>query len=120
MDEVFHVVLPVVQHGAGEFRTGIEIVLANQFVQLLTADTVLDKVDFHHIHITEVVEVVVLVPYIGNTARHTCCKVATCLTQHDDASACHILTAVVTGTLQYGNGTRVAHSEAFANLSVDI
>ena len=112
--------VPVVEHGAGEFTAGIEIVLADELVQLLAVCAVLDEIDFHHVHVAEVVEVVVLVPYIGYTTTHTSGKVTTCLTEHYHASACHVLAAVVASTLDDSNGTRVAYSEAFAYLTIDI
>ena len=120
LDEVFHIVVPVVEHGAGELTACIEIMLADELVQLLAVGAVLDKVDFHHIHVAEVVEVVVLVPYVGHTATHTCGKVAARLAEHYHASACHVLATVVASTLDDSDGTRVAHTEAFAYLTVDI
>ncbi len=112
--------VPVVEHGAGELTACIEVVLANQLVQLLAVGAVLHEVDLHHVHVAEVVEVVVLVPYIGNTTTHTCGEVTARLTEHYHSTACHVLTAVVAGTLDDGYGTRVAHTEALAHLTVDV
>ena len=89
-------------------------------MQFFTTDTVLHEVDLHHIHIAEIVEVVVLVPYVGNTSRHTCREVTSRLTEYDDPSTCHILTAMVTSTLQDGNGSRVTDTETLSDLTIDI
>ena len=64
LDEILYVVVPVVEHGTGELTACVEIMLTNQLVQLLAIGAVLHEVDFHHIHVTEVIEVVVLIPYI--------------------------------------------------------
>ena len=92
--------------------------LANEFVQLLAVVAVVDKVDFDHIHIAEVVEVVVLVPNVSYTTRHTGSEVASRFAQYYYATARHILAAVVACALDNGCCARVAHSEAFANLTV--
>ena len=94
--------------------------LADQFVQFLAADTILDEVDLHHVHIAEIVKVVVLVPNVGNTSRHAGGKVAPSLTEDDDSSSRHILTAVVTGSFEDGNGSRVTHTETLAHLTIDV
>ena len=68
--------------------------LAYQFVQFLAVVAFVNKVDFHHVHITEVVEVVVLVPNVCHSTAHTGSKVASGFAQHYHATARHILTAV--------------------------
>ena len=54
-------------------------------MQLLAIGAVLHEVDLHHIHVTEVIEVVVLIPYIGNTTTHTSGEVTAGFTEqiHD-------------------------------------
>ena len=120
LDEVLYVVIPIIEHGASQLTACVEIVLTNQLVQLLAIGAVLDEVDLHHIHITEVVEVVVLVPDISDTTAHTSGEVAASLTEHYDTSTGHVLTAVVACTLDDGDGTRVTHTEALAHLTVDV
>ena len=112
--------IPVIKHGTGELTACIEIMLTDELVQLLAIGAVFHEVDLHHIHITEVIEVVVLIPYIGYTTTHTCCKVATSLAKYYDSTTCHIFTAVVAGTLDDSYGTRVTYSEALTHLTVDI
>ena len=120
LDEVLYVVVPVVEHGAGELTACVEVVLANQLVQLLAIGAVLYEVDLHHVHVTEVVEVVVLVPYVCDTTTHTSGEVASGLTEHYHTTASHIFTAVVAGTLDNGDGTRVTYTEALTYLTVDV
>ena len=94
--------------------------LTNEFVQFLAESAVLHKVDLHHVHITEVVEVVVLVPYVCDTTRHTCSEITSSLSEHNHTTTGHIFAAVVAGTLDDSDSTRVAHSESLAHLTVDV
>ena len=71
LDEILYVVVPVIEHSTGELTTSIEIMLTNQLMQLLAIGAVFHEVNLHHIHVTEVIEVVVLIPYVGNTTTHT-------------------------------------------------
>ena len=112
--------VPVVEHRAGQLRASVEIVLADELMELLAVGGLLDKVDLHHIHVAEIVEVVVLVPDVGHTTTHTSGEVAACRTEDDDTATRHILTAVVSGALHDGDGTRVTHGEALTDLSVDV
>ena len=105
LDEVFDVTMPVVEHTACEGRARVQVVLTDQFKQLLTTDTILDQREFHHIHITEVVERVVRVIDVCHATTHTSREVSSCLTQHDNASTSHILTAMVAGALDDCDGT---------------
>ena len=120
LDEVFNVAVPVVEHGTGEFAARVEIVLADELVKLLAVGVFFHEIDFHHVHVAEIVEVVVLVPDVGHAARHTSGEVASRLAKHYHASTRHIFTAVVAGTLDDGNGSRVAHTETFTHLAVDV
>ena len=83
----------------------MEVVLTDQFQQFLAADTVLDESQFHHIHVTEVVERMVLVIDVGHTATHTGCEVTARLTEHHHATTSHIFTAVIASALDDGDGT---------------
>ncbi len=89
-------------------------------MQLLAIGAVLHEVDLHHIHVAEVVEVVVLVPYVGDTTTHTSGEVTASLTEHYHTTARHVLAAVVAGTLDDGYGTRVADTETLTYLTVDV
>ena len=112
--------VPVVEHGAGQLRTRVEVVLTNEFVQFFARHAIFHQIDLHHVHITEVVEVVVLVPDIGHTTAHTGGEVSSCLTKHNHPTACHVLAAVVACAFQYRNGTGVPDTEAFTYLAIDI
>lgn len=112
--------MPIVEQASCQGRAGVQIVLANQFEQLLARHRVLYQREFHHIHIAVVVKGVVGIVDVGHTARHACSEVATRLAQHHHAAAGHILATVVASALDDGNSTRVAHTEAFAHLSVDV
>ena len=120
LDEILYVVVPVIEHGTGKLTAGIEIMLTDQLVQLLAIGAVLHEVDLHHIHVTEVIEVVVLIPYVGNTTTHTSGEVTAGFTENYYSTARHILAAVVTSTLNHGDGTGVTNTKALAYLTIDI
>ena len=80
--EVIHVVVPVIEHPAGQCRPSVEVVLSDEFEQFLPAYTVFHESQFHHIHIAEIVESMVLVPYIRHSARHSGGEVAAGLTEN--------------------------------------
>ena len=120
LDEVLHVTPPVVEHPARQPGSGIQVMLANQLVQLLAVRAFFHEVDFHHVHVAEVVEVVAFVPHVGHAAAHARREVAPGLSQHHDAASGHVLAAVVARPLDNGNGPGVAHGEAFAHLPVDV
>ena len=120
LDELFAVVVPVVEHAACQCTAGVQIVLAYEFEQLLAAYVVLNERELHHVHIAEVVEVVMTVPDVCHTAAHAGSEVSSGVAEHYHATACHVFAAVVAGTLDDGNGTRVAHSEALTHTAVDI
>ena len=83
----------------------MQVVLTDEFEQLLARYRVLYQRELHHIHITEVVEGMVGVVDVGHTTTHTSGEVTTCLTQHNHASASHILAAMVASTLDDSDGT---------------
>ena len=89
-------------------------------MQLLAVAGVIDEVYLHHVHVAEIVEVVVLVPHVCHAARHAGGEVAARLAEHHHASACHVLAAVVARSLYHGRGTGVAHAETLAHLAVDV
>ncbi|CCY64902.1 putative uncharacterized protein [Prevotella sp. CAG:1124] len=94
--------------------------LANQLVQLFAVRAFLHEVYLHHVHVAEVVEVVALVPHVRYAAAHSCGKVASGLAEHYNAASGHVLAAVVSCPFDYRYGSRVAHAEAFAHLTVDV
>ena len=112
--------VPVIEHGSGELTAGVEIMLTDQLVQLLAIGAILHEVNLHHIHVTEVIEVVVLIPYVGNTTTHTSGEVTAGFTENYYSTARHILAAVVTSTLNHGDGTGVTNTKALAYLTIDI
>ena len=98
----------------------MQIVLTYQLEQFLPADAVLYQRQFHHVHIAEVVEVVVRVIYIGDASRHSGSEIPSRLAQHNHPPACHILAAVVASALDNGYRSRVAHTEALTYLAIYI
>ena len=66
---------------------------------------------FDHVHVAVPVEVTVLVEDIGDTCGHSGGEVPTAPAEHDDTTSGHVLTAMVSGTLRYGHGTAVPHTE---------
>ena len=83
----------------------MQVMLADELEQLLAAHGVLDEREFHHVHVAEIVERVVLVIDVGDTTTHTCGEVAAGLAEHDHATAGHVFAAVVAGTLDDGDGS---------------
>ena len=120
LDELVGIAWPVIEHGACQFGTGVQVVLADELVQFLAVGGLFDEAQFHHFHIAEIVEVAVPVPYVGHTAGHACGKVASRLSEYYHAPAGHILAAVVAYTLHYGCGTGVADGKALACTAVDV
>ena len=91
----------------------------DKVVKLILTGFLLDEAEFYHLHIAIVVEVVVLVPYIGQTTGHTGREITPRRAQDNDPAACHILTAVVSRSLHNSGRARVAHCKAFTRASVD-
>src|SRR5271165_4387268 len=60
------------------------------------------------------------VPDIGDAARHAGGEIAAGITDHDDDPAGHIFAAMVAGAFDDGDGTRIAHGEAFAGYALEI
>ena len=120
LDELVGIAWPVIEHGACQFGTGVQVVLADELVQFLAVGGLFDEAQFYHFHVAEIVEVAVPVPYVGHTAGHACGKVASRLSEYYHAPAGHILAAVVAYTLHYGCGTGVADGKALACTAVDV
>ena len=120
LDKVLDVAVPVVEHTSCQGRACVQIVLTNQLQQFFARYAVLNQREFNHIHVAEVVECVIGVVNIGHATTHTGSKVSACLTQHYHTSASHILAAVVAGTFNHSDGTRVTHSEALTYLTIYI
>ena len=120
LDEIFNIAIPVIEHGTSKFTACVEIMLTDKFVQFLAITTFLNQVYLNHIHVTEIVEIVVLVPHVGNTTTHSGSEISTRFTKHYNTTACHIFATMVASTLDNSNSTRVAHTEALAHLTIDI
>ena len=89
-------------------------------MQFFAVGSIFNEVNFNHTHVAIIVEIVVLIPYIGYTSAHTGSKITACSSEYNNASARHIFAAVVACTLYNGNGTAVTNGKSFANLAVDI
>ena len=57
---------------------------------------------------------------VCHATRHTGGEVAARLAEHHHTAARHILTTVVAGSFDDGDGPRVSHAEALAHLTIDI
>ena len=112
--------MPVVEHTPCEGTACVQIVLADELEQFLPRNTVLYERELYHIHITEVVEGMIRVVDVCDAATHAGSEVAPSLAQYHHTATSHILATVVAGTFNHGDGTRVAHTEALAHLTVDI
>ena len=62
----------------------------------------------------------ILVPDVGQAARHTRREVPARGAQNNHAAASHILAAMVASALNHGRCARVAHSKALAHASADV
>mmetsp|Transcript_31062 Transcript_31062/g.56348 ORF Transcript_31062/g.56348 Transcript_31062/m.56348 type:complete len:205 (+) Transcript_31062:268-882(+) len=71
----------------------------------------------HESHVASPGELAIWIIHIGNPAAHSCTKVSSRFTQYDKISARHVLGTVVTGTLDYSQGTRISHTKALACFS---
>ena len=120
LDEVFDIAMPVVEHTPCEGTACVQIVLADELEQFLPRNTVLYERELYHIHIAEVVEGMVRVVDVCDATTHAGSEVAPSLAQYHHTATSHILATVVAGTFNYGDGTRVTHTEALAHLTVDI
>ena len=120
LNEFLDVTAPVVEHLLGQFGTGAEVVTTDEVVQLVAGCLVFHERQFHHVHIAEVIERMVGVPYIGYTSTHTCGEVAACLSEYHDATTGHVLAAMVACTFDDGNGTAVADGKALAYPTADV
>ena len=112
--------VPIVEHGACQFRTGVEIVLPDKLVQFFAGCGILQKGKFYHIHVAKVVKIVFFVPYVGNSATHACSEVTAGFAEYNDASAGHIFATMVAYAFHHGNSARVAHSKTFASTAIDV
>ena len=120
LDEVFHIARPVIKHLAGQLGTSVEVVLAYQFVQFLAAGAFFHQVDFHHVHVAVIVEIMPFVPHVGHAATHACRKVSSGFTQHDHAAPGHVFATMVSRSFDDGDGPGIAHGESFPHFPVDI
>ena len=94
--------------------------LADQFMQFLPVRCLLDKRELHHLHVAEIIEVVVLVPHVSHAATHSGSEITSSFSQYHDPSSGHVFATVVAYTLYHGLHTGIADGEAFAHPSVDI
>lgn len=120
LDKFVHIAIPVIQHRPCQFGAGIEVMLADQFMQFLPVRCLLDKRELHHLHVAEIIEVVVLVPHVSHAATHSGSEITSGFSQYHDPSSGHVFATVVAYTLYHGLHTGIADGEAFAHPSVDI
>ena len=50
LDELVGIAWPVIEHGACQFGTGVQVVLADELVQFLAVGGLFDEAQFHHFH----------------------------------------------------------------------
>src|SRR5947207_9439704 len=70
---------------------------------------------FNHLSIDLWWEVSMNIEYIGNSTRHTSCKVTSSRTQDDHTTSSHVFTAMVPHTFNNSGGARVSNSKSFSS-----
>ena len=95
----------MIEQGMCQRRTGLEIMLAHQFMQFLAGGLVFHQGKFYHLHVAEIVEVPVRIPDIGHATAHTSRKVSSGRAQHNDASARHVLATMIAYSFHHGYGS---------------
>ena len=112
--------MPVIKHPSCKGRVRVLEVVADKTVQLAVVGHVVDERQLYHLHVAEIIKVAVGIPYICHASAHTGSEVTACGAEHHGASACHVFAAVVAHAFDNSSGTRIAHTEAFADTTVDV
>mmetsp|Transcript_9151 Transcript_9151/g.30124 ORF Transcript_9151/g.30124 Transcript_9151/m.30124 type:complete len:751 (-) Transcript_9151:185-2437(-) len=110
---------PVVEDGARLGGARLFDVRLQQVFEERLARLRLDALDGDNLGVDVVGEGSVLVEKVAEPARHPGADVAADFADGDDASARHVLAAVVAGALDDRLGEGVAHGEALAGAAVD-
>ena len=120
LDEIIDGPAPVVQERPRLIRTGVKIMLADQLVQFLPVEFVIDQGNLYDVEVAVVIKHVTRVIDVGDAAGHAGGKVAAHRSQDDHAAARHVFAAMVTCTFHDGLGPGIADRETLADTACDI
>ena len=98
---------------------GISYMFFDHFLQFKNIIFGSNFIGRNHFLVSFGIQIVILVQYISNTAAHTCSKVLAYRTDYNHTATGHVLTAVITDTLDYGNSTGITYTETFSCHTVD-
>ncbi|MOA37932.1 hypothetical protein D3C78_1595710 [compost metagenome] len=88
--------------------------------KLFNLDLVLHLLQKHHFHVAAFHEIALNIKYIGDTARHTCCKVAARSTKHNNTSSSHILASMIAHTFNDDVGPGITNCKALSGNTADV
>ena len=100
------------QHQTRDVRVSKLKVIFDERLQLFFVFAAINCFQHNHFHVAPTRKNGVRVPDIGDTATHTCRKVASSRTKNDDTPPRHIFTAVIAYAFDYGVCTAVAYGKA--------
>ena len=104
-DEFLDIVVPIIKDKLCFRALGITVMGGNQIAQFPVIRHFFDQRKFHHLHVAEIIKVTFFVEDVGNTSGHTSCKVSSGFSKDHRPTSSHILTAMVTGSFDNGNGS---------------
>ncbi|CAG1970743.1 unnamed protein product [Fusarium graminearum] len=115
LDESRKSSVKVDENASGALGASVVMVILNETANESNLSRVLKTAGLNHLTVELGVEIAVYIQDVGNTTRHTSCKVATSRSKNNDATTSHVLTTVVTDTLDNGGGTGVSDGETFSS-----
>lgn len=74
---------------------------------------IVDGFEFNHFEVDLVAEVLGRIEDVGDTSRHSSGEVATGTSENDNSSSGHVLTTVISASLDDSGRSRVSNSESF-------
>src|SRR3989338_4488131 len=75
---------------------------------------IIDPLNFHQLVVNAIVEAVIQIEHVGETAGHAGTEVVAGLAQYADKTAGHVFAAMVASAFHYGVRTGVTHGETLA------
>jgi hypothetical protein len=99
------------QDASSTLGSSVVVVVFNETAEEGNLTGLLDRANLDHLHVDLRLEVTIDIQDVGNSARHTSREVATSSSENDNATASHVLAAVVTNALNDGRSTGVSDSK---------
>ncbi len=105
----------VLENASRHLRASVVEVVLNQATQESNLLWLIYRTQLDHLLVDLALKVLVQVQHIRDTARHTSCEVPASVAKTDDATASHVLAAMVTHTFDDSRGTGVAYCETLCS-----